>query len=191
MERKRIGILGGTFNPPHLGHLFIAEEVRIALQLEEIWFIPTYTPPHKDEYQIDAIDRRNMVDIAISDNKYFKLNTLELERKGKSYTIETVRTLKEEYNNYDFHFIIGADMVEFLPHWYKVDELIGLIPFIGVKRYGYQLETPYPILEVDIPMMDISSTEIRERVKNGLSVKYMVPKDVYRYIREKGLYENR
>lgn len=190
MKRKRIGILGGTFNPPHLGHLFIAEEVRIALQLEEIWFIPTYTSPHKEAYNMDAYDRKNMVDIAIRDNEYFKLNTIELERKGKSYTIETVKLLKEYYKQYDFHFIIGADMVEYLPHWYKIDDLLELIPFVGVKRYGYQLETPYPILEVDIPMMDISSTEIRKRIENNLSVKYMIPQDVYRYIREKGLYEH-
>jgi nicotinate-nucleotide adenylyltransferase len=188
---KRIGILGGTFNPPHIGHLWIAEEVRIAMELEEIWFIPTYTPPHKDESKIDASDRLNMLDLAIGDNEYFKLNTLELERKGKSYTLQTIKALKMDYPNHEFFFIIGADMVEYLPNWYKIDELIELIQFIGVKRAGYKLETSYPIMTVDIPMVDISSSMIRERVLNKKSVKYMLPDSIYRYIREYHLYENK
>ncbi|MBU8789491.1 nicotinate-nucleotide adenylyltransferase [Oceanobacillus caeni] len=188
---KRVGILGGTFNPPHLGHLWIAEEVRIAMELEEIWFIPTYTPPHKDESKIDASDRLNMLDLAIRDNEYFKLNTIELERKGKSYTLQTIKELKMKYSDHEFCFIIGADMVEYLPNWYKIDELIELIRFIGVKRFGYKLETSYPIITVDIPMVDISSSMIRERIFNERSVKYMLPDPVYRYIREYKLYENR
>src|SRR5690625_4105945 len=108
---KKIGILGGTFDPPHIGHLIIAEEVRLALELEEVWFIPTATPPHKDEARTDSGHRIKMTKLAIADNPYFKINTIETERTGKSYTIETIRELKAQYLDYDFHFIIGADMV--------------------------------------------------------------------------------
>ncbi|WP_156291131.1 nicotinate-nucleotide adenylyltransferase [Oceanobacillus salinisoli] len=188
---KRVGILGGTFDPPHLGHLLIAEEVRISLQLEEIWFIPTYTPPHKNESKTSAMDRRNMLELAIRSNTYFKLNTMEMERTGKSYTIDTIKTLKNQHPEHEFFFIIGADMVEYLPHWHKIEELMELIQFVGVQRSGYKLNTTYPIMEVDIPLIDISSSMLRGRLRKQEPAKYIVPDEVYRYIREKRLYENR
>ncbi|RLL48018.1 nicotinate-nucleotide adenylyltransferase [Oceanobacillus piezotolerans] len=187
---KRIGILGGTFDPPHLGHLLIAEEVRVKLDLTEIWFIPTYTPPHKDNAKTDASHRINMLEIAIANNPYFKINTIEIEREGKSYTIDTITALGEDYPDYQFYFIIGADMVEYLPHWERIDELVQLIQFVGVKREGYKLETKYPVIEVDIPSIDISSSMLRKRLRSNQPVKYIVLDEVYRYIREMGLYEN-
>ncbi|RKQ37851.1 nicotinate-nucleotide adenylyltransferase [Oceanobacillus halophilus] len=187
---KRVGILGGTFDPPHLGHLLIAEEVRIELNLQEIWFIPTYTPPHKSESETSAEHRMKMLQIAISSNKYFKINAIEIERLGKSYTYDTITYLKQEYEDIDFYFIIGADMVEYLPNWHRINELIQMIQFVGVKRSGYKLETEYPIIQVDIPMLDISSSMLRKRLRNKQSVKYIVPDEVNRYIREKRLYED-
>uniref|UniRef100_UPI0030185467 nicotinate (nicotinamide) nucleotide adenylyltransferase n=1 Tax=Oceanobacillus massiliensis TaxID=1465765 RepID=UPI0030185467 len=109
---KRIGILGGTFDPPHLGHLLIAEEVRTAMELAEVWFIPTYTPPHKAASMTNAEDRINMLQLATDNNPFFKVNTIEIERSGKSYTLDTMRILKQKHPDKELYFIIGADMVE-------------------------------------------------------------------------------
>lgn len=188
---RRVGILGGTFDPPHLGHLIIAEEVRIELELEEIWFIPSYTPPHKDEAKTSATDRITMIRKAIKSNPYFKVNTIEIERSGKSYTFDTMKALREENKDIEFYFIIGADMVEYLPNWNRIEELIHLVTFVGVKRSGYLLNSTYPVMEVDIPMIDISSTMIRNRLANKDGVQYFIVDPVYSFIKEKQLYENR
>ncbi|WP_029270364.1 nicotinate-nucleotide adenylyltransferase [Virgibacillus alimentarius] len=187
---KRIGILGGTFDPPHLGHLLIAEEARIALELEEVWFIPTYEPPHKHEASTKGTDRVHMVEQAIYNNKNFKVSTIEIDRLGKSYTFDTMSTLKEEANEAKFFFIIGADMVEYLPHWHNIDRLVDMVTFVGVKRSGFRLNSKYPIIKIDIPLIEISSTFIRERLKANKTVKYLIPDSVYTYIKEKRLYED-
>lgn len=186
---NRIGILGGTFDPPHIGHLIIAQEVKDALNLEQVWFIPTYEPPHKDVATLEVRNRIEMLRLALEDNDAFILNTIETERSGKSYTIDTMRLLEEKYPNTDFYFIIGADMVEYLPNWYNIDELMNMVQFVGVKRSGYELKSPYPIKVVDIPMVDISSSVIRNRIREKKSIKYLVPDSVYSYIKGHGLYE--
>lgn len=188
---KSIGILGGTFNPPHIGHLLIAEHVREELDLEEIWFIPTNDPPHKLAATVSVEDRLTMLDKAVYDNSFFKINPIEVNRLGKSYTIDTIKELKNQHPNHNYFFIIGADMVEYLPKWYKIDELINYLTFVGVKRAGYKLQSSYPVLEMDIPMFDVSSTNIRERVTAGKSIKYLVPKAVDSYIKEQQLYEQK
>lgn len=188
---RRIGILGGTFDPPHLGHLMIAEIVRETLDLEEIWFMPAGEPPHKKQAMTGGQDRLHMLEHAIKDNPYFKSIDIELGRTGKSYTFDTMCALTNEHPNTRFYFIIGADMVEYLPHWNSIEELSTIVNFVGVKREGYQLETPYPVSTVDIPVMDISSTLIRKRLKSNLTVRYLIPEAVYVYIKENDLYENR
>lgn len=187
---RRIGILGGTFDPPHLGHLIIAEEVRISLGLEEIWFMPSNEPPHKAKATTDAKNRLKMLELAIASNPTFKINSIELSRQGKSYTIDTMKLLIEKYSNTKFYFIIGADMVEYMPYWNRIDELVKIVTFVGVKRPGYHLTSPYSILTVDIPMVDISSTMLRERMIKKQSTKYLIPEAVYIYIKEKQLYED-
>ncbi|MDX5476011.1 MAG: nicotinate-nucleotide adenylyltransferase [Bacillaceae bacterium] len=187
---RKIGILGGTFDPPHIGHLIIANEVMHSLSLDEIWFIPNRIPPHKLNKSItETSSRVEMIQLAIEDNEQFHLNTLELERSGPSYTYDTIVTLKELHPTYEFFFIIGADMVEYLPKWHRIDELVGLIQFVGVKRAGYQVHTTYPVIEVEIPQVDISSTLIRKKIKDGLSFRYLVPEKVQIYIEENNLYE--
>src|SRR5699024_7333276 len=185
---KRIGILGGTFDPPHIGHLIIAEEVRIALDLTEVWFIPTYEPPHKDRASSSVEDRLNMLQRAIGEHPHFKINTIEIERSGKSYTIDTMKTFKRMYPEDEFFFIIGADMVEYLTNWFKIEELIKLVTFVGVKRPGFNVESDYPVVEVDIPIIDISSTTIRSRLARKQSIKYLTPDAVISYIKERQLY---
>lgn len=188
---KKIGILGGTFDPPHFGHLLIAEEVRMALDLEEVWFIPTYEPPHKRDAKSSAEDRISMLEKAIVGYSAFKINLIEVEREGKSYTYDTMKKLTFIHPDHQFYFIIGADMVEYLPKWHKIDELLKLVSFVGVKRYGYELTSSYPVIEVDIPMFDVSSTFIRKRFKNQLTAHFLLPQSVHSYIKEKRLYENR
>lgn len=188
---KKIGILGGTFDPPHLGHLMIAEEVKNALKLEEVWFMPSNEPPHKEKATTNANNRLKMLELALADNNAFKINTIEFDRKGKSYTIDTMELFIKKYPNIEFYFIIGADMVEYLPHWVEIDRLIKMVKFVGVKRPGYVLESSYPIITVDVPMIDISSTMLRKRLQKKQSIKYLIPDEVYTYIKEKQLYEDR
>ncbi|ALX48144.1 nicotinate-nucleotide adenylyltransferase [Lentibacillus amyloliquefaciens] len=188
---KHVGILGGTFDPPHIGHLIIAEEVRNAMSLDEIWFMPSHEPPHKQNAVADASDRAEMTERAIAGNPYFSVQTIEVNRLGKSYTFDTMKLLKEEHPDTNFYFIIGADMVEYLPHWKHVDELMDMLTFVGVKRGGYALESEYPVTEVDVPLIEISSTEIKKRLTQNKSIKYMVLETVETYLKEKHLYEGR
>jgi nicotinate-nucleotide adenylyltransferase len=186
---KRVGIFGGTFDPPHFGHLLMANEVLTSLHLSEIWFMPNHIPPHKQKEQItDSFDRLKMLELAIDDHPQFKIQTIELERGGPSYTYETILQLKHLYKNYEFYFIIGADMVEYLPNWYKVDELVQIVTFVGVKRPGFSMQTPYPVIEVEVPEFGVSSSLIRKRIKEGKSIKYLVPERVKSYIEERMLY---
>ncbi|TFJ94052.1 nicotinate-nucleotide adenylyltransferase [Lentibacillus salicampi] len=186
---RHIGILGGTFDPPHIGHLIIAEGVRGALDLDEVWFMPSYEPPHKHKAFVDSSDRVEMVERAIAGNSYFSIHTIEVNRLGKSYTFDTMKLLHDENPDAHFYFIIGADMVEYLPHWKDIDELVKLVTFVGVNRKGYELQTDYPVMEVEVPLIELSSTEIRQRTSDHQPVKYMVPSGVETYIKENHLYE--
>src|SRR5699024_953741 len=136
------------------------------------WFIPTAAPPHKDGTRTAPEERVMMTELAILDNPFFKLNTIEIERTGRSYTIDTIRELNERHPKCDLHFIIGADMVEYLPKWYEIDQLLQFVTFVGVKRTGYELVTPYDILIVDIPSIEISSSFIRERLIKQCPARY-------------------
>ena len=138
---KKIAILGGTFNPPHLGHLIIASEVQAQLNFDEIWFMPNQEPPHKEStIGVNSAQRLEMVRRAIADNPLFKIQTIELERTGRSYTFDTMKLLTEKYDH-DFYFIIGADMIEYLPKWYKIEELVKLVTFVGVNRPDYDKQS--------------------------------------------------
>lgn len=187
---KHIGILGGTFDPPHIGHLLIAEIVKDTLGLSKVLFVPTNEPPHKGKALSTAADRLNMLQAALKNNDDFMIDTIELERTGKSYTIETIKTLRRLHPDNNFYFIIGADMVEYLPKWANIDELVQLVTFVGVKRAGFKLTSKYPIEIVDVPMIDISSSEIRKRIFEKKTVKYFLPENVLSYIRERKLYEH-
>jgi nicotinate-nucleotide adenylyltransferase len=187
--KKKIGILGGTFDPPHFGHLLIASEVLHSLQLSEIWFIPNQIPPHKQsEHFTESQHRLNMLKLAIKDNQQFKVNTIELEREGPSYTYDTLRLLLEEFPEYEFYFIIGADMIEYLPRWHQIDEIIKLVTFVGVKRAGFKTSSIYPVTEVEIPQFEVSSTMLRKRLRINGNTDYLLPENVKRYIEENHLY---
>ncbi|MDX8045903.1 nicotinate-nucleotide adenylyltransferase [Gracilibacillus sp. S3-1-1] len=186
---KRVGLFGGTFDPPHYGHLLMAEQAHQQLNLDEVWFIPSYLPPHKSEAKTTAEDRVEMTKAAIEDNPAFKVNTIEVEREGKSYTLKTIQALKAQYPDYQFYFIIGGDMVEYLPKWHQIDQLIQLITFIGVDRPGSSTKhVVYPVEMIEMPSLDISSTMIRERISAGQSIKYLTPKEVITIINKNSLY---
>lgn len=191
IERKKVGILGGTFNPPHVGHLIIADQVCKQLDLDKLYFMPSANPPHRDgKKAIDATYRLEMVETAIKDNPCFDIERSEVERGGKSFTYDTMVQLIEQNPDTDYYFIIGGDMVEYLPKWYKIDKLINLVQFVGVNRPGYTTTTKYPIICVDVPLIAISSTMLREKLKMNGSVRYLIPDQTVKYIHEKGLYQS-
>ncbi|WP_230499327.1 nicotinate-nucleotide adenylyltransferase [Sutcliffiella rhizosphaerae] len=186
---KKVGIIGGTFDPPHLGHLLIANDVREQLNLNEVWFMPNHIPPHKQNDTITPTEvRKAMLVAAVESNPYFRVESIELLREGPSYTYDTMVLLKKNHQDTHFYFIIGADMVEYLPKWFNIEKLLELVTFVGVKRPGYPVQSPYKITEVEAPEMDISSTMIRNRVKEGRSSLYLVPEGVKQIIEEKNLY---
>ncbi|HEX7063667.1 MAG TPA: nicotinate-nucleotide adenylyltransferase [Bacillales bacterium] len=186
-----IAILGGTFDPPHYGHLMIAEEVLHACSLDAVWFMPSPSPPHKTgEVISDSRHRIEMVRMAIADNDSFRLSLMEFEREGPSYTYDTIKKLADDYPEDRFFFLIGADMVEDLPNWHRVDELVQLVSFIGVGRPGFSLNSKYGqyIREVEVPGFEISASFLRRRFSKNGNTRYFLPDNVRNYIREKGLY---
>lgn len=191
-KREKVGILGGTFNPPHMGHLIMAEQVKDQLDLDKIFFMPTAQPPHSSvtKTTIASEKRVQMLELATMDNSDFEIERYEVDKGGKNYTYDTMKALIELYPTVDFYFIVGGDMIADMPTWYRIDELIELVQFVGVNRPSYSVETEYPIIMVDIPMIDISSSTIRKKVAMNCSIKYLVPEDVRNYIVLEGLYQD-
>ena len=191
-QREKVGILGGTFNPPHIGHLIIAEQVRDQLDLDKIVFLPTAEPPHSsiNKKTISSDIRVELLDLAIHTNPNFEMELYEVEKGGKNYTYNTMKALVDLYPAVDFYFIIGADMIEDLPTWHEIDKLVELVQFVGVNRPGYAVETDYPLIMVDVPLVDISSSAIRKKVAQGCSIQYLVPENVQNYIEREGLYQD-
>nr|WP_209122963.1 nicotinate-nucleotide adenylyltransferase [Alkalihalobacillus sp. BA299] len=188
---RKIGILGGTFDPPHIGHLLIAQEVLEQCKLDEIWFMPANIPPHKKTDDVSSVnDRIKMVTKAIEGAERFVVSTVELERKGPSYTVDTLKDLKIKLPDVDFYFIIGADMIEQLHTWERIDELFEYVTFVGLQRPGYSQLSRYEgkMKLLTIPQVDISSSCIRERLKEGRSIRYLVPEAVRLFIEERELY---
>ncbi|MFD1399267.1 nicotinate-nucleotide adenylyltransferase [Lacticaseibacillus suilingensis] len=188
-RRKQVGLLGGTFNPVHLGHLIMAETVGTQLGLSKVLFMPDNLPPHVDHKEaIPAPQRVEMLQAAIHDNPMFGLELIEVQRGGVSYSIDTMRQLTKAHPDTDYYFIIGADMVNYLPKWRAIDELLKLVHFVGVKRRGFAPTSPYPITWVDAPTIEISSSQIRTKIRTGQSIRYLVPDCVRNYIEKEGLY---
>lgn len=194
-KSKKIGIMGGTFDPIHIGHMIAAEQAREQANLDEVWFIPTHYPPHKNmKPGASPIERLEMVQAAVEDHADFRAIDIEIRRGGISYTYDTIIELNETWPDYHFSSIIGADMVEYLPQWNRIEQIAELISFIGLSRPGYTLNANLPpylhhrVKTVEMPALDVSSTEIRQRLKAGQSIRYFVPDPVYYRIREKQLY---
>jgi nicotinate-nucleotide adenylyltransferase len=193
---KRIGLMGGTFDPIHLGHLLAAETAREACGLDEVWFIPSRTPPLKEsEPFASGEDRLEMVRLAIAGNPAFRALDLELRRPGVSYSIDTARELKDRCPGCGFSYIIGGDRVNDLPSWHRIAELAEIVEFIGVGRPGHPVDIgALPeflrgrVRVIPMPQLDISSSGIRARRREGRSIRYLVPDGVHDFILGKGLY---
>lgn len=190
----RIGIIGGTFNPIHYGHLFAAEEVYHRFGLGRVIFVPSYQPPHKACQVAPARDRFLMTELAISSNPHFKISDIEIDRAGKSYTIDTVKSFKETYGRKaQIYFITGADAILDIGTWKDFRQLLKLCQFVALTRPGYNLEKLEKsllgeIILVELPALAISGTDIRRRLKEGKPIKYLVPECVEDYIYKHGLY---
>ena len=196
-----IGILGGTFDPIQLAHLTVAEEVRARLDLAEIIFVPTGQPWLKANSPIAVAEHRvQMVRLAIADKPYFKLSTVEIDRAGPSYSVDTVAELQKQLGAGDeLFFILGYDSLVELPLWHEPSQLIQMCRLVAVPRPGYsapdlkKLEAKIPglsqrVILMDRPEIDISATEIRNRVAQGLSIHHLVPEPVGKYIKQHRLY---
>lgn len=204
-EAYRVGVMGGTFDPIHYGHLAVAEEVRASLDLAEMVFIPAGEPPHKPGLHITpAQDRAEMVRLAIASNPRFTLSRVDLDRPGPSYTSETVRLLRQEWGEQTaIYFVIGWDSLEELHTWHEPEAILEQIAYlVAVHRPGYveaehyreQLEANLPgiskrLRTVPAPQLDISATDLRQRVAQHRPIKYQLPEAVEEYIIEHGLYQ--
>lgn len=200
----RLGIMGGTFNPIHHGHLVMAEEVRNNFKLDKVIFVPTGTPPHKNLGQLaSAEDRYLMTVLATMTNLCFEVSSLEIERRGVSYTIDTVREFKQIYGQEtQLYFITGADAILSIFTWKNVDALLASCEFIAATRPGYCLSELQEKIEainpdylkhvhlVEVPGIAVSSTDVRQRIKEGKPIKYLLPETVESYIIKNKLYRN-
>lgn len=199
--KQKIGIMGGTFDPIHIGHLVTAEAVRMEFGLDKVLFIPAGQPPHKETTTITGAHHRYFMTVmAICSNPYFCVSDMEMERQGPSYTIDTVRDLIQKYgDNAELFFITGADAIQELHTWKDVHLLFDLCHFIAAPRPGSMDRLDEVIAcfgeigkqkihRLSTPELEISSTDIRERVRNGQSIKYVVPESVEAYIIKEGLY---
>ncbi|MCL1852733.1 MAG: nicotinate-nucleotide adenylyltransferase [Peptococcaceae bacterium] len=200
---QTLGIMGGTFDPIHFGHLVAAETARVAFGLDKVLFIPTGQPPHKVEHRVtDPWERFEMVKLAVAANTGFGLSRIEIMREGPSYTIDTLRELRGILVDADLHFITGADALRSMLSWREPEEIIALTKVISVSRPGYPLQDLFEtidqyvpghqdrIFQLKIPALAISSTDIRARVQEGRPIRYLLPDDVKSYIEKRGFYRD-
>ncbi len=197
---RRIGIFGGTFDPPHLGHLILAKEAEDQLLLERVLWVLTPDPPHKPDRNISPLEARlEMVQAAIDDEPGFELSRVDIERPGPHYAVDTVRLLVERHPQAELIYLIGGDSLHDLPTWRNPQELVQACDRLGVMRRPGDtidldaLKRIIPGLEervcwIDAPLLEISSSEIRQRVHDGRAYRYYVPSAVYLLIKQLGLY---
>ncbi|MFC1669993.1 nicotinate-nucleotide adenylyltransferase [Spirochaetota bacterium] len=193
----KIGLLGGTFNPIHFGHLINAEVIRSAFSLDKIIFIPSKSPVHKElAGNVSAEDRFNMVKLSIQGNEGFRISSIEIDRDSPSYTIITLKELKKTYPHSSLFLIIGDHYFNEIDKWKDSEEIMQLVQIIVMRRSVEKIIPDELIIAksnaiiAENPVIEISSTSIRERIKSGKSIRYQVPPVVIDYIREKGLYKN-
>jgi len=205
-EVRRIGVIGGTFDPIHYGHLVVAEEVRTVCDLAEMVFVPAGYPPHKaGEMVTEARSRLAMLELALASNPHFTISTVDVERPGPSYTVDTLRLLRQQWGNHTaIYFVIGWDSLEELTTWYNPKGILQQLTYlVAVHRPGYveevgyrdQMEERLPglkhhLLTIPAPQLEISATDLRRRVAEGRPIKYQTPEAVEQYILQHGLYRH-
>jgi nicotinate-nucleotide adenylyltransferase len=197
----RLGILGGTFDPIHFGHLLVSEEARVALQLDRVLLVPAGDPPHKPDEAVSPVAHRlAMIRLAIADNPAFAISTVDVDRPGPHYSVDTIRLLRQAWSTDAQHtfFIMGADSLFQLPTWHHPERLVELCRLAVAARPGYRadlsgLEVVLPGLRgrvdwLEMPVLSISSSDLRRRIQAGRSIRYQTPAAVARYVTEHGLY---
>ena len=192
-NRRRLGVMGGTFDPVHHGHLVAASEVQARFGLDEVVFVPTGEPWQKTSRVVSrAEDRYLMTVIATASNPRFSVSRVDIDRDGPTYTVDTLTDLKAEHPDADLFFITGADALEQIVSWRRASDVFDLAHFIGVTRPGYELNGQHlpkgSVSLVEVPAMAISSTACRARTASGLPVWYLVPDGVVQYISKRSLY---
>jgi len=200
MSRKRLGIYGGTFDPPHIGHLILATEASVDLQFDRLLWVLTPVPPHKLDHPITPLEhRRAMLELAISNEPDFELSRIEMDRPGPHYTVDTMRLLANKYPSADLILLIGGDSLRDLPSWHRPADLVAACHEIGViRRPGDSIDlsaweqqvpgTQAKVRFVDAPLLDISSSDIRRRIREKLPFRYYLSPSVYEYIQKNKLY---
>jgi nicotinate-nucleotide adenylyltransferase len=194
-----IGIFGGTFDPPHVGHLVIADQAMTQLKLDEVWFMPAGQPPHKlNNHVSEAEHRVAMTQLAIAGHAGFKLSTFDIDRPGPHYSAIAIEMLEQQHPQHDWCFVMGADSLEDLPRWYEPKRLIAQATLAVAGRPSarpdlHDLEQAIPGLSarvrwVEAPLVDLSSTQLRAMVRAGASLRYLVPDPVVEYIHQHRLY---
>jgi len=197
----RVGILGGTFDPVHMGHLIIAEQARVQLDLDKVIFMPAGKPWMKSDRHVSAAEHRvAMLRFALNDNPAFEISTIEIDRQGASYTVDTLEVLHDMLGrDVKMYLLIGWDAVNSLPSWREPDKIMKLAVIVSIARPGYDrpdidlLEIHLPgignrIVSLDHPLIEISSTDIKSRVMQNKSIRYLVPNSVERYIYDSAIY---
>jgi len=193
MSGRRLGIMGGTFDPIHHGHLVAASEVQARFELDEVVFVPTGIPWQKDDREVSpAEDRYLMTVIATASNPRFSTSRVDIERQAPTLTVDTLTDLRSQFPDDEMFFITGADALAQILSWKRVDELFALAHLVGVTRPGFHLDGKHlpdqAVSLIEVPALAISSTDCRQRVGRGQPVWYLVPDGVVQYISKRGLY---
>ena len=193
--------MGGTFDPIHYGHLVTAEAARNRFDLDLVIFVPSGKPPHKKDYPVTASEHRYLMTVvAVVTNRYFEVSRIEIDREGFSYTIDTIKELRQRFPETELYFITGADAILEILTWKSVSEILDDCHLIAATRPGYELDglrndlkktvgdSINKIYSIEVPALAISSTSIRKRVAQGQPIKYLLPESVEQYIYKNGLY---
>lgn len=199
----RVGIFGGTFDPVHMGHLAVAEQCREQAALDQVWFVPAPRPQHKLDRTVTPFAQRvEMLALALAGNPAFRIDEIEKERTGPSYTADTLRQFHERQPGLDLHLLIGFDCLPDLPHWYQSERIVERAALLVVARPGWPVvsatelraalglgpDAPLRMQVVPVPLIDLSSTDLRRRAAEGRSLRYLVPRAVECYVHDKHLY---
>jgi nicotinate-nucleotide adenylyltransferase len=197
----RVGIFGGTFDPVHLGHLILAEQCREQGRLDQVWFVPAARPPHKQDMELTPFAQRvEMLQLAIAGQPAFRVEELEKDRPGPSFTAVTLEELHLRHPDHQWFLLLGGDSLRDLPGWYQPERIVVLAELLVMPRPGAvvpdveQLRTmlgaAVRVQVVDVPLIGIASTDLRERLRNGRSARYLTPRAVEAYIVDKRLYQS-
>jgi len=201
-NKNRIGIFGGTFDPPHVGHLILAEEARDQLQLSKVYFVPAADPPHKRDRRLTPVeDRIKMLKVAIAGNEAFTISRVDADRPGPHYTTDMIHLLRRQFPpETELYFLIGFDSLADLPNWHRPKDLLAACQLVALTRFDVVLDWAYleqalpgirrRVILLDMPELEIASHVLQKRVRSGRTIRYQVPDGVEAYIHRHRLYEN-